>query len=86
MYHIRIYDILSNMAIFSRVALPFQKKMLYNCLHFLLGIPILYTAVAFAKIIKNYDRNFLSPLESFEGTKFVFGVWEKLRMKKKFTN
>lgn len=49
------------------------RKECYICLHFSLGIPVLYTAVAIAMItsVKNYDISFLSPLESFEGTKIV---------------
>lgn len=53
------------------------RRMLYNlnCLHFLLGIPKLYTAGLLLCLLRiNMIKVFLSPskFESFEGTKFVF--------------
>lgn len=73
MYHIRIYNVSSNMLILSSVAL--QKNIIYfKLLAFLLGIPKLYTAGLLLCLLRIKIKVFLSPseFESFEGTKFVF--------------
>lgn len=70
MYHIRIYNVSSNMLILSSVAL--QKNIIYfKLLAFLLGIPKLYTAGLLLCLLRIKIKVFLSPSE-FEGTKFVF--------------
>lgn len=52
------------------------RRMLYilNCLHFLLGIPKLYTAGLLICLLRIMIKVFLSlsKFESFEGTKLVF--------------
>lgn len=75
MYHIRIYNVSSNMLILSSVAL--QKNIIhvyFKLLAFLLGIPKLYTAGLLLCLLRIKIKVFLSPseFESFEGTKFVF--------------
>lgn len=73
MYHIRIYNVSSNMLILSSVAL--QNNIIYfKLLAFLLGIPKLYTAGLLLCLLRIKIKVFLSPseFESFEGTKFVF--------------
>lgn len=68
MYHIRIYNVSSNMLILSSVAL--QKNIIYfKLLAFLLGIPKLYTAGLLLCLLRIKIKVFLSPseFESFEG-------------------
>lgn len=86
MYHIRIYNVSSNMLILSSVAL--QKNIIYFKLlaKVLLGIPKLYTAGLLLCLLRIKIKVFLSPseFESFEGTKFVFMYGKSFKKRRKF--
>lgn len=86
MYHIRIYNVSSNMLIHSSVAL--QKNIIYFKLlaKVLLGIPKLYTAGLLLCLLRIKIKVFLSPseFESFEGTKFVFMYGKSFKKRRKF--